>query len=265
MSEENKVTENTTTNAENNSAPKQEEKYKIEVASHEPFDPIMSAKYINSSALCKLVSDLFKASFADCYGSTFDPIPGSQNYTISLYFDHDDHGNAIRAVTKEDTTDTTVNSTLRRTRNFSRRIFDGDHYNVTKEAMEALTPFMYGPNIFNHIYKNSNRHGGFTGEINWKNVMSETADSSYGYNGCPRQLTKISFLDPDKLIEAIFGSLSDDGEKYVYTSRILRSMPSFGGGNADYKLEIQRIAERHVIDLANQMGLGYQAGLNIIR
>ena len=262
MSEEAKVTENTT--VENNSTPQQDEKYKIEVASHEPFDAIMSAKYINSSALCKLVSDLFKASFADCYGSTFDPIPGSQNYTISLYFDHDNHGDSIVAVSKEDNTDTTVNSTLRRTRSFSRRLLDGDHYNVTKEAIEALTPFMYGPNIFGHIYKNNNRHS-FNNEINWKNVISETADSSYGYGGIPRQLTKISFLDPDKLIEAIFGSVSDEGEKFVYTSRILRSMPAFGGGNADYKLEIQRIAERHVIDLANQMGLGYQAGLNIIR
>lgn len=268
MSEEAKVTtEDTKTTAENSAQQEQkDEKYKIEVASHEPFNAIVSAVYVNSSALCKLVSDLFKASFADCYGSTFDLIPGTQNYTISLYFDHDDHGNAVVATSKEDSNDSTVNSTLRRTRNFSRRILDGDRYNATKEAIEALTPFMFGPEVIGHIYKNSNnRHGFNSREINWKNVVSETADSSYGYNGIPRQLTKISFLDPDKLIAAIFGSVSDEGEKYVYTSRILRSMPAFGGGNADYKLVIQRLAEHNVIDLANQFGLGYQAGLNIIR
>lgn len=251
-----------TNNAAEAATEQKEEKYTLEVTSHEPFNAITSSMYIDSRDLCKKVSDFFKMAFADCYGSTFDPVPGTQNFMISLYFDHDNHDGEIVAVSKDALNDNTVNSTLRRTRRFQNQLLNGDHFSVTKQGMEAIAPFMFNVNQMSHIYK-GNRYS--KPEVDWKKVCSETADSTYGYNASPRQLTKISFIDPDKLIEMIFGDTSDEGDKYVYTSRILRSLPSFGSGNVNFKLEIQRIAEKNVIDLANQMGLGYQAGLNIIR
>ena len=253
-----------TNNAAEAATQQEEEKYTLEVTSHEPFNPITSSMYIDSRDLCKKASDLFKLAFADCYGSTFDLVPGTQNFMISLYFDHDNHGDQIVAVSKDALNDNTVNSTLRRTRRFQNQLLNGDHFSITKQGMEAIAPFMFGINQMNHIYKGGRFNNG-KAEIDWEKVCSETADSTYGYNGSPRQLTKISFIDPDKLIEMIFGNNSEEGDKYVYTSRILRSLPSFGGGNTNFKIEVQRIAEKNVIDLANQMGLGYQAGLNIIR
>ena len=254
MSEETKVTTNDT--AEEN------KEYRINVTEHEDFDYMTKTKYIGSNELCKQVTDVFKAAFADCYGSRFDLIPGSNMFMITLFFDHDKHFDGeYTAVTKDLEQDNTKNATLRRTRSYGHRLLEGDHYHLTNNGMSALAPFMMDQQQARHIYKNSSKQYGNT-EINWDKVVADAADSSYGYNGVARQLTQVSFLDVNKIVELIYGSETEDGKRLQYGVQIVRSAPNFMGG---FLLAINCISEENVFDLASKFGIGVQAGLNIIR
>lgn len=258
MSEE--AVKNVTETSEENS------EWRINVAEHEKFDYLTQTKYIDSNELCKKISDIFKFSFADCYGCTFDPIPGSNNFMISLYFDHDNHGDGVVAVTKDAEQDNTRNATLRRTRSYGHRLLEGDHYHITKDGISALTPFIMDQSDARGIYKNSSKHYG-SSEINWDKIVSETADSSYGYGSVPRQLTKISFLDINKIVELIYGGVNEEGQKLKYGVQIIRSTPSILGGVSvgSYMLAINCISEDNLFALARRFGFGVQVGLNIIR
>ena len=245
----------------------EEEEYRISVAENEKFDYLTQTKYIDSNELCKKISDIFKFAFADCYGCTFDPVPGANTFMISLYFDHDNHGDdEVLAVSRDVDQDNTKNATLRRTRSYGRRLFEGDHYRITKSGISALTPFMMDQYDARAIYKNSNKNYGRS-EINWDKVVSETADSSYGYGNVPRQLTKISFLDINKIVELIYGDTNEEGQKLKYGVQIIRSTPSIMGGVSvgSYMLAINCISEDNLFALARRFGFGVQAGLNIIR
>lgn len=237
------------------------QEYVINIDQHEDFDYITKTKYISSGELCKKITDIFKLAFADCYGSRFDFIPGTNQFMISLFFDHDNHGDEYVAVSKDLDQDSTKNATLRRTRNYSNRLLNGDHYHLTGNGISALKPFMMDQNTARHIYKNSSKQYGTT-EINWDKVVSETADSTFGYNGVARQLTQVSFIDINKIVEAIYGSETEDGKKLIYGVQIVRSAPNLMGG---VLLQINCISEENVFDLGRKFGLGVQAGLNIIR
>lgn len=251
-----------------NNSVDEEKEYRVVVEENEKFDYITQTKYIDSNELCKKISDIFKVAFADCYGCTFDPVPGSNMFMISLYFNHDKHGDSeFVAVTKDLEQDNTKNATLRRTRSYGHRLLEGDHYHITKNGISALTPFIMDPTEARHIYRNSSKQYGIS-EINWDKIVSETADSSYGYGSIPRQLTKISFLDLNKIVKLIYGATNEDGKKLEYGVQIIRSAPTFMGGvvgAGSYLLAINCISEENVIELARRFGLGVQAGLNIIR
>ena len=138
MSDETKVTEGVVENTTETT----NQEYRIEVASHETFNYLTKTSYIDSVSLCKKVSDLFKAAYADCYGSTFDVVPGQNAFMISLYFDHDNHGDDVVAVSRDATTSNERNSTLKRTRSFARRLAEGDRFHITQDGISGLTPFM---------------------------------------------------------------------------------------------------------------------------
>jgi hypothetical protein len=267
MSDETKVTdgvvENTTEAANEN------QEYRIEVSSHEPFNFLSKTSFIDSASLCKKVSDLFKAAYSDCYGSTFDVVPGQNLFMISLYFDHNNHGSDVVAVSRDATTSNEKNSTLKRTRSFARRLAEGDRYHITQDGISGLTPFMMESRDARFIYKKNNKQYGAPDVINWDDnrVVSETADSAYGYGNAPQQLTKISYIDLGKIIELIYGDKDENGGKLVYLPRILRKVPTFAGsiGGDNYMLAIDCISDATIASLANQMGIGYQAGINIIR
>jgi len=268
MSDETKVTDGVVENTTENTAAVNEE-YRIEVSSHEPFNYLTKTSYIDSVTLCKKVSDLFKAAYADCYGSTFDVVPGQNAFMISLYFDHDNHGDDVIAVSRDASTSNERNSTLKRTRSFARRLAEGDRFHITQDGISGLTPFMMDAKDARFIYKKNNKQYGAPDVVNWDDnrVVSETADSAYGYGNAPQQLTKISYIDLGKIVELIYGAKDENGGKLVYLPRILRKMPSFAGsiGSDNYMLAIDCISDTNIADLANKMGIGYQAGINIIR
>lgn len=242
--------------------PSVNEEYRINVAEHEKFDYMTKTKYIGSNELCKQITDVFKVAFADCYGSRFDFVPGSNMFMITLFFDHDKHSEGdYVAVTKDLEQDSTKNATLRRTRSYSHRLLEGDHFHLTNNGKSALAPFMMDQNTARHIYRNNPKQYG-SAEINWDKVVADAADSSYGYNGVARQLTQVSFLDVNKIVRLIYGDKTEDGKNLEYGVQIVRSAPNFMGG---YLLAINCISEENVFDLASKFGIGVQAGLNIIR
>ena len=149
------------------------------------------------------------------------------------------------------------NNTLRSTRNFTSRYQNGDKFFLTDDAKSGLAPFFF--DNLRSIYKGN-------GELNWDKISGEVAETSYGMQ---QQYTKVSFIDPAKVAEAIFGKVDEDGVKWVYGVRILRSVPSISmnGTNVatNYMLAIERVCEAEVFKLAQSLGIGVNSGLNIIR
>lgn len=240
----------------------EKEQLKITIEEHENFDYIMKSLFTNTTKFCELAKNLFEGVFEDFYGLSFDVIPGTNSYAVSAYFDHLDH-DGIVAVSKDAEDEKTKNSTLRRTRSYSRRLSEGDRYHVTADGSSALSDFLFDPSVNRSIYTKD-------GEVNWSKICTEVADGA-GYGAVPRQLTKISFIDPAKLVEAIYGSTDENGKKLVYGVEIKRSMQSFNaftgnmGCTTGYILQISVISETNVIELCNECGIGFQGNLNIIR
>lgn len=238
--------------------------FKIVVDEHETFDYIMKSAFTNTTKFCELACNLFRGIFADFYGLTFEVVPGTNNYMVSAYFDHIDHGDDRTAVSKDAQDINKVkNTVLRSTRNYARRLTEGDKYQVTEDGASALADFLFDPSLNRGIYTKD-------GDVNWNKLCSEVADGA-GYGAVPRQLTKISFIDPTKLAAAIYGSEDENGNKLVYGVDIKRSMPSFNTftGNAvgtnGFILQISVISESKVIELCNEAGICFQNNLNIIR
>lgn len=253
----------TTEKKENNSIETTEKKenttFEIGVAVHEKFEHITDAKFVSSTEFCAVVSQLFSL-YEDFEGCSFDVMPGTNNHMISLYFNHkmvdaDPETHTI-AITR-DTGVSAKNNTLRSTRNFTNRLYNGDKFYLTKDGKEGLRPFFAANN--RSIYKANY-------EINWDKVTLEVADSNMGM---PQQYTKVTFLDPAKIAEAIYGKTDEDGVTWLYDVRVLRSFPSIAmnNGNASnsFMLEVRRVCEPEVIKLCQKFGIGTSSGLNIIR
>ncbi len=281
MAEENKtnVTENNVNATENKDTQKKEEKKKEEVKfdiTTKPliFGGICSDKYIRSDRFAKLVHEVFKKTYADAYGATFDMIPGTNRFMISLYFDHDIHDGDILpcALTKIAENEQTKNATLNSIRKLQNRNTEGDKYHLTDEGKAGIKKFLFDQRSISKIYKSS----GFNKvDVNWKEVTAEVYDPVYGSN-FPKQLTKVSFLDCDKLAALLWGNKenldpeakdADDASEYGVSA--IKSFPNVYGGvssNTDYLLQIKRISRKNLIDLCQSFGLGgIQHGLNIIR
>ena len=265
MSEEN--TNNNVT--ENQEEEKKDVKYNISI---DPiaFGGICTDKYLKGTEFCKILYKIFKAVYADFYGATFDTIPGTNKFMISLYFDHEIHdGDSLPcAVSKVTDEERTENATLNSIRRFQRRNTEGDRYHLTPEGKEGIKKFLMDQRLASNIYKST---GYNKVSPDWKKISIEVADASYGGN-FSRQLTKVSYLDCEKLASMIWGSkeneASNDPDDVIeYGVRIANSFPTYGGYNSspEYLLEIKRISRKHIVNLCQSFGIGIQHGLNIIR
>ncbi len=233
-------------------------KYEIEIEGNEPFDYIEEAIYTTSNDLCAKVSEIFKELYADCYGASFDVVPGTNIFAISLYFDHLDHAEGeVVAVSKNVGSNNTKNSTLRKTRTFWSNLQEGDRYHVT-EAGEQIGKFLYSSSeIRKSLYENN-------GKPKWAAICAEVANPGIGMQ---QQLTKISYINPRKIVEAIYGSKTAEGDQLEYTVEMKRSVPSYSNGaaSANYILHVGRVKQRNIMELAAKCGIQFQQGLNIIR
>lgn len=255
MSETTKVTENTTTPVEDT--------FTLNVDANEPFSPIEESMFIDTNKLCSLVSVLMRPAFPDFYGSSFEVIPGTNNYMIALYFDHIDRGDCNEtAVTKNSNDSSANNKTLRATRNYANRLREGDRYHITKKGSDIISELLYSPKTIRaSIYEGNPMNP----VPKWSNICGEVSENTYG--AVPRQLTKVSYLDPVKLIEKIYGTTTADGKKYEYGVELKRSLPGYtpSGVNTNFMLRVGRVTVEEVINLANQFGFQYSQNLNIIR
>lgn len=234
------------------------ETFEIVVEEHEKFAHIMDSKFLSSTELCGIISELFKEIYADFEGCKFEIPQGTNIPTIALFFNHRDVnlGSLPTACSKDVVDEKTKNATLRSTRVFQHRLNNGDRYFLTDEGKEGLAPFvMDSRNFFQK-----------DGNVNWGKIVSEVADPNAGV---PMQYTKVSYLDPAKIMELIFGKKDGDGTSWVYGVRIIRSIPTFSViGNVaseNFMLAVERVCEEEVIRLSQQLGLSVASGLNIIR
>lgn len=251
--------DNTNTNVTGNNVQETKvEAFKIVIDEHEKFDPLVETQFTTSTEFCKLVSDLFRAVFPDCVGSSLDMIPATNIQTISLYFDHLDHGDQQTAVSRDAGDQKTKNSTLKSTRNYYTRLRVGDKYLLTDDGKSAIVDFLMDPDCARAIYNNNY-------EVKWDKITTDVADPSAGMSG--RQLTKVSFIDPNKLAAAIYGETNFNEDKVVYNIRNLGSLPVYVGGysSAGYSLAVDRVTEANVHKMSAAYGIGANNGLNIIR
>ena len=267
--------ENKTNVTENNDTQKKEEKKAVDFdITIQPLDfgGICSDKYIRSDKFAKLVHEIFKKTYADAYGATFDMIPGTNRFMLSLYFDHDIHdGSSLPcALTKVAENEQTENATLNSIRQLQRRNTEGDKYHLTEEGKVGIRKFLFDQRNISKIYK-SNGYNKI--DVNWKEATAEVYDPVYGSN-FPKQLTKVSFLDCEKLAALIWGNkenpeANDMDDAIEYGVSAIKNFPNVYGGvssNTDYLLQIKRISRKNLMDLCQSFGLGgIQHGLNIIR
>lgn len=263
MSEENKVV---VENTEQKNEPK---KSLLEITEHEDFDPIVGVKYLSATEFCETVSSIFKVVFADFEGCLLGGVSQSNQIEIKLYFNHNPQNeNSGRPVccSKEVDADGTKNAMLAGYRRYNNRMINGDRYFVTEEGKATIAPLL----LENRALLNRN------GNLDWSKICSEVTDngSQWVYDPTKLQYTMLSYIDPTRLVELIYGTETTDatGEKHrwVYNVRVLHSMPSIylNHNNDDpmsWMLGIDRISEQETEKLAARYGLAVRSGLNIVR
>jgi hypothetical protein len=234
------------------------------IQEHETFEHISDSKFLTSTKLCELISGMFGSIYADFEGCNMEFIPGTNQPSITLYFNHKDNSGSTlpAACTKEDVEAKASNSTLRSTRSYNNRLINGDRYYLTKEG-RALEEFVFDGNQFYKTNKDGVR------SANWDKLVSEIADGNFQYQNVYQQFTQVKCLDPSKIVEAIFGTIDESGNAWVYGVRVLRSIPSVsiinGVTTAGFVVAIERVSKNEVEALAKQFGLNTNNGLNIIR
>jgi len=246
----------------------EEVKSLLTIEEHDEFDPIVGVKYLSAKELCETTSSIFKQVFADFEGCVLGGVPGSNQLEIKLFINHTNNTNPDMACccSKEIDEEGTKNSLLLKTRRYNSRMTQGDRYFVTKEGQATLAPLL----INNKVLLQNN------GTINWGKVCSEVADTSsqYDFVQMRQQYTAISYIDPVKLIELIYGTESVDEtgatKKWVYNLRVVSSIPSINLQNnnnspMNWMLGIDRISEEETEKLARRYGLSMTNGLEMVR
>jgi hypothetical protein len=242
-------------------------KFTIELTEHESYDAIAQSMYLTSTELCHYTSDLFRSVFADFEGCVFETINQGKGMpvmpTISLFFNHKPAvAGEVRAceLPGANSTGSTVIDAMHQR---DRRLTIGDRYHITQDGKDVFETL-----LFPYLYNN--------GKINWGQIVSEctenaTQSSMFAYGGYHQpQYTKISGIDPNRLVDLIFGNKDKDGNKVEYNVSILTVLnpaqyANIGSTNMNYLLNISRVSEKELDELCNKMGLGNMFGARIIR
>ena len=248
--------ENVTKNENKN----EQVKFEINVKEHPEFEYICKRSLMTSVELCSLISDLFKEVYADFEGTTFEMIPNTNNFMVCLHFNHKntDGSPLATACTKEIDDGKTKNETLRRIRIYDARIKEGEKYYLTEEGKQGIAKFLQDNRA---LYKDKNN------SPRWDKIVGEVADpaSVNMYGAVSMQYTKVSYIDPTKVIEEIYGSTDKDGNRLCYNISIIGSVPTMNN-NKIFRLGIDVISEKNLVEYANRNGLGNMySNLNIIR
>lgn len=239
----------------------------LSIEEHEEFDPIFGSKYISAKELCETTSSIFKQVFGDFEGCVLGGITGTNQLEIKLYFNHaNNNPDMAKCCSKEIDDEGTKNSLLLKTRRYNSRMTQGDRYFVTEEGKATLAPLLVNSKA---LLQNN-------GTINWGKICSEVADTStqYDFVQMRQQYTAISFIDPVKIIELVYGTESTDEtgatHKWVYNLRVANSIPTLAiqqnvNSPMNWMLCIDRISEEETEKLARRYGFSMVNGLDMVR
>lgn len=242
-----------------------------------PFDTTMDSMLLRSTEFCAFVNQMFSPFYADYEGSTYETIQGSGIPMVCLFFNHLDWSKDKNptACERDGMQKNVQNSLLARRRQYDRRMIDGDRYTVTEDGRSGIGDFIYKKHIVSSPWfrdKNTGRD-----RIDWRRVTAEVADPNNRFmmqqNGRPMgsQYTKISYLDPAAIVQAIFGATDEDGGQLEYAVNIVNTLPGIGNmynqnrTSNDWLLCINRAHTESVMKYASMYNVPMQNGLNINR
>ena len=243
----------------NSTKPEEAKEFVININDHEKFNGLVETKYISSNELCKLVAEIFRSVYADFEGCRFEINQQGLPF-ISLFFNHSepDEKDRVNGVTRtvQDKTGTLKNETVRRIRQHDTNNRVGDRYFLTEEGSSGIGKFIHD------FYINKK-----DGKINWDKITAEVSQRQTYYGQPPVSLTQVSMLDPNKLVTEIYGSTDEEGNNIVYSVNLMKSVPQQVGMGlqAQFFLAIQKVSEKEVVALCNQLGVAPNQGLDIIR
>lgn len=252
-------TKNAATETAGNSA---KDKFEIKLNQTIDFDAVEKQQLITSRDFCsRYVNPLFKPVYADYLGSTFD-VDQRGDQVISLYFDRRDHGDDVTATTRVPVSnDGMINESVNHVRRYTNRALNGDKFYMTTQGQEGIEKFFYG-----NIAHKRTRDGI---KVDWEKVKTTTAQNGGNpYTQPGQQMTKISFINPVKIVETIFGTGSAD-DQVDYTIVVARSIMNNGfiqngAMSSNYLLRIIALNRNAVDKMASDFGV-IGGGLDIIR
>src|SRR5574344_77517 len=235
---------------------KDKEEFKITIDEHMEFEPICDSKFITSTDLCTLFSQLFSQCFADYEGCSFETPGGVPS--ITLYFNHKENLDPTKplACSKDAPEDKIQNSTLRRTRLLQDRMVNGDRFRLTEVGKSGLKDLI----VDDRRLLNQNN------DIQWNKIVSDVVDPASGFM-VGQQYTQVTNLDPAKILGVLYGSGNND-ENWAYAVQIIKSMPVVSMGqvaNKNFMLNVLRVSDKNITEFTKKIGLTVSSGLNIIR
>lgn len=232
-------------------------KYEIELEKPVDLPAIAKTAYLSSNDLCKMVSELFKAAFADFEGCFFDATNGEPS--VSLLFNHGKYDEDAVTACERVGGKMSGSSLIDRTRNRDRQMIEGDRYYLTEDGKDVISTLLTG-RAFNN------------GNPNWKMLVSEWQDRSvstmYNYGQTP-QYTKVSNISLQRLCSLIFGKKNEDNDYVEYDVRVTMPLTAMGypqnmNMNKNYLLTITVVSSNEVAKVYEKLGLG-TVGAHIIR
>ena len=243
----------------NSGETKERKEFVIRIDEHPVVPQVGTIAYMTSDEFCSMISELFHGTFADFEGTIFEANNGGEP-TISLVFNHGSYGDKRVGCTLHGGK-ATGSSTMDRLRSRDRAIREGDRYYLTEDGKDVVKKF-----LTNRMYNN--------GKINWKTIVSD-----YNDNTCSNMysmvsnnhLTKVSFIDLNKIYKFIMGNKNEKGERVEYGIQIVAPItpPAFqmmpgAVVNRNYMLSITTVSEENVKKVYEKLGYG-SMGSGIIK
>lgn len=241
-----------------NNKNEERELFQIEVTEHLPFNDVARSKYVTSNDFLAAVAELFKNVFSDFEGCTFDV--GNGEATVGLIFNHGEYDEDAVVACMRPGSDDCSSSVIARTRTRDHMLQEGDRYQLTQDAKDAITPL-----LVQKFYNN--------GKPNWKQIAGDFVERNGNNIYMPMKMaqtyTKISGIDLNRLCSLLYGNkIENDFMEYqvnIVSALNPQAYQMFGASiNSNYMLLITRASSNEVKAVYEKLGYGTMNS-NIIR